>query len=45
MEEEDFSHPITVMKAALDPDTMYLWQAQKEDDFPQFQSSHAEGNR
>jgi hypothetical protein len=39
MEQEDYSHPITTMKSTSDPDTMYLWQAQKEEDFPQFQAA------
>jgi hypothetical protein len=39
MEQEDYSHPITAMKSTSDPDTMYLWQAQKEEDFPQFQAA------
>jgi hypothetical protein len=27
------------MKSTSDPDTMYLWQPQKEEDFPQFQAA------
>ncbi len=34
---EDISHLITAMKSTSDPDTMYLWEAKKEPDFPQFQ--------
>jgi hypothetical protein len=39
VETEEHSHPILVMKSTSDPDTMYLWQAQKEEDFPQFQAA------
>ncbi len=39
IEQEDYSHPITAMKSTSDPDTMYLWKAQKEEDFPQFQAA------
>jgi hypothetical protein len=34
---EDISHPITAIKSTSDPDTMYLWEAKKEQDFPRFQ--------
>jgi hypothetical protein len=30
IEQEDYSYSIIVMKSTSDPDTMYLWQAQKK---------------
>jgi hypothetical protein len=34
---DNLQHPCLAMKSTSDPDTMYLWQAKKEEDFPQFQ--------
>jgi hypothetical protein len=36
-EVDNLQHPILAMRSTSDPDTMYLWQAKKEEDYPQFQ--------
>jgi hypothetical protein len=34
---DDLQHPILAIKSSPDPDTMYLWQGKKDEDFSQFQ--------
>jgi len=35
-EEQTDQHPLIGMKSIMDPDTLYLWEARKEKDFPKF---------
>jgi len=35
-EEQTDQHPLLGMKSIMDPDSLYLWEARKEKDFPNF---------